>query len=625
MSDGTGRDIRAVIWGTDEDLIAETLYTQAGMFAVQAALWRLLESWDIRPDVVIGHSAGEIAAVHAAGVLSLDDAAALISARALLMQDLPPGGAMTALDAVPAEVAPYLGDGAAIAAVNSPRSLVISGTTAGVAAVTARFTALGRRATPLRVTRAFHSPLIDPVLPALAAAAGNLTHHPPVIPVISALTGQPHAVFDAAYWARHARSPVLFADAVTAARAAGTTHYLENTPAPTLTTHIHATTDTPPAPGTGTGPPGTTAAAGTGTPAGTSTPAATASGTPGTSAAGVGGAGAPVITTALHPRHPEPAALLRAIATLHATGTPVTWTRHPGPAATRLATQLPTYPFQRDRYWVSTPPAGDANASVAGHHVADHALLAAVIHHPGTGAITLTGRVSTGTHPWLADHAIGDTVIFPGTAFIELALRAGDEVGCSHLVELTLQMPLILSADVPVNIHVTVAAPDEAGQRPVRIYATPPDAAPNDQWSLYADGILASGPMTAPAADLAPWPPADAKEIDVTEAYSIMREMGYAYGPAFQGLTSMWRNKNGIYADAILPEHASSDARTLHAPPRPARRDDARRHPRQRRTRGRRTCPAVRLERGHAIRHPGSQTSSDDHDPWPGHPQLARG
>ncbi|MGD0608121.1 MAG: type I polyketide synthase [Streptosporangiaceae bacterium] len=423
VSDGTGRDVRQAIWDPGQDLAVQTLYAQAGLFAVQSALWALLDSWGIRPDLLIGHSVGEIAAVHAAGVLTLADAAALVSARALLMQQLPPGGAMTALDAVPAEVTPLLGPGTAIAAVNSPGSLVISGDRQGVTAIAAHFARLGRPGTPLRVSHAFHSPLMDPILGDLAAAAAALTHAAPRIPVISALTGEFHTAYDAPYWARHARQPVRFSDAVRTARTAGATHYLENTPAPTLTAHIRAAATHP---GAGHPPGGGTP--GTGTPGGT----------PGGHAPDPA---SPVVTPALRARTPEPAALLHALATLHTTGTPVDWTPHTTPAAAprtprnpHLATELPTYPFQRDTYWL---PASDyladlwfgGEASAVGQHVAGHALLGAVIHHPDTGAITLTGRLSTGTHPWLADHAIGDTILFPGTGFIELALRAARRPG----------------------------------------------------------------------------------------------------------------------------------------------------------------------------------------------------
>src|SRR5262249_9940553 len=183
--------VRAVMWDADPGELERTEFAQPALFAFQVALYRLLASWGVQADILIGHSIGELAAAHIAGVLTIEDACALVSARARLMQDLPAGGAMAAVDAALDEGAPYLTSQRGVPAVNSPRSLVASGTAAAVAAITGQFRAQGRRTTPLRVSHAFHSPLMQPMIADFRAVAETLTYREPTIPIISTLTGGP--------------------------------------------------------------------------------------------------------------------------------------------------------------------------------------------------------------------------------------------------------------------------------------------------------------------------------------------------------------------------------------------------------------------------------------------------
>ncbi|MCZ0973674.1 acyltransferase domain-containing protein [Streptomyces albulus] len=214
-----GTSLRDVVWGTDRTRLDDTRHAQPALFAVEVALYRLLASWGVRPDHVTGHSIGEITAAHVAGVLSLADACTLVAARATAMSALAPGGAMVALEATEDEVRPLLTDELAIAAVNAPRSVVVSGAEGAAAAVRRRFDDLGRRTTRLPVSHAFHSPLMDPMLDAFQAAVAPLTFARPALPVVSNLTGLPataEELADPHYWVRHVRQAVRFGDGVRA-------------------------------------------------------------------------------------------------------------------------------------------------------------------------------------------------------------------------------------------------------------------------------------------------------------------------------------------------------------------------------------------------------------------------
>ncbi|MFJ8492653.1 type I polyketide synthase [Streptomyces sp. NPDC094038] len=321
--------LREVVFGTappPHHQLDRTLHTQPALFALEVALFRLLESWGVRPDVVAGHSVGEIAAAHVAGVLSLADAAALVAARGRLMQALPEGGAMVAVEAtedeVLAELAPH-GDSVGIAAVNGPFSTVISGAEDTVLAAAELFRARGRRTSRLRTSHAFHSPLMDPMTRELDRVAGELTHLPPDIPLLSALDGElftHQRPVTSDYWAAHARGAVRFLDVVRRLESDGVTTYLELGPDAVLTALAQdglaggRTEDTPP----------------------------------------------PALAAALRKGRPEPETLLTALGTIHARGADVDWSAVTGlPGPTRVA--LPTYPFQRRRHWVE-PPAHRARA-----------------------------------------------------------------------------------------------------------------------------------------------------------------------------------------------------------------------------------------------------------------------
>lgn len=234
--------LRDVIWGHDQDLLNTTEFAQPALFAVEVALYRLLMSWGVRPGLVLGHSVGELAAAHVAGALCLPDAAMLVAARGRLMQALPAGGAMFAVQAREDEVAPMLGHDVSIAAVSGPASVVISGAHDAVSAIADRLRGQGRRVHRLAVSHAFHSALMEPMIAEFTAVAAELSVGLPTIPVISNVTGQLVAddFASADYWARHIRAVVRFGDSVRSAHCAGASRFIEVGPGGGLTSLIEA-------------------------------------------------------------------------------------------------------------------------------------------------------------------------------------------------------------------------------------------------------------------------------------------------------------------------------------------------------------------------------------------------
>jgi polyketide synthase 12 len=498
------RPLREVMWGHDEDLLNTTEFAQPALFAVEVALFRLLESWGIRPDFVLGHSIGELAAAHVAGVLSLENAAVLVAARGRFMQALPAGGAMIAVQATEQEVRPLLVPEVGIAAINGPGSVVISGAEDKVTAIADRLRADGRRVHQLAVSHAFHSPLMDPMIDEFGTVAAGLAIGKPTVPIVSNVTGQLAGddFATAAYWKRHVREAVRFADSVRFVHSAGGTRFLEVGPSSGLTASIEELLRD-----------------------------------------------APVITmSALRKDRPEPETLTNAIAQGFVAGMNVDWRGVTGQAN---FVELPTYTFERRRFWLSSDGAA-VDAVGLGQAASEHPLLGAVVELPASGGVVLTGRLSPSVQTWLNDHAVGGVVLFPGAGFVELAIRAGDEVGCGVVDELNLAAPLVLPAGGSVAVQVMVGGADDSGTRAVSVFSR---AETGSGWSLHAEGMLRTG-SAEPSADLSAWPPVGAVPVDIGDGYDRLAERGYGYGPAFRGLTSMWRRGDEVFAEVTLPADA---------------------------------------------------------------------
>ncbi|GAA3291223.1 hypothetical protein GCM10020295_07520 [Streptomyces cinereospinus] len=513
------RPLRGVLWGGDPAVVEGTGWAQPGLFAFEVALFRLLESVGLRPDVVAGHSVGELAAAHVSGVLTLADAARLVAARGRLMQGLPAGGAMASVRAGEEEVRAVLAGGVSIAAVNGPRSVVISGGEDAVAETMSRLQ--GFKVTRLRVSHAFHSALMQPMLAGFAEVAAQLDYGTPRIPVVSTLTGRPvtEELQDPRYWVRQVREPVRFADAVTALAEQGVGRFLEVGPDTVLAAM----------------------------------------------AEDVAPVGAHVVAAQRRDRD-ESRTLLTALGDLHTRGADVDFTAlHPGG---HHLDGLPTYPFQRQRYWLDVSDylaeswLGEALVSDParlGVSALDHPLLGAAVTVPDSGALVLTGRLSVRDQPWLADHDVLGSVLLPGTGFVELVLRAAQEADCDRIEELTLTSPLILPDDGGLVVRVLVSGPDESGRRTVAVYSAAEEQA-GGTWTLHAEGLLAAG--TAPVADaFGAWPPPGATVRPTDGAYERLLSRGYGYGPVFQGLRAAWERGDELFAEIALPEDARADAR----------------------------------------------------------------
>ncbi|SFO55695.1 type I polyketide synthase [Amycolatopsis rubida] len=504
------RPLKTVVFENPR-LIDQTGYTQPALFAIEVALFRLLSSWGIKPDFLLGHSVGELAAAHVAGVLSLTGACALVAARAKLMQALPAGGSMAALQATEDEVAPHLADAVSIAAINGPDSVVLSGAEDAVAAVVAKFE--GRKSSKLKVSHAFHSPLMEPMLAEFAAVARTLAYSRPEIPLISnvsgALAGAEIATPE--YWVSHVRAAVRFHDGLTALSAQGVSRFVEVGPDGVLSALARQSLDA-------------------------------------------------VVVPVLRKDRPEPRAALTALAELFVSGLVPDWAAvFAGRGAQRV--DLPPYAFQRKRYWIDARANRD-EVTAAGLASAGHPLLGAAVSLADTDGVVLTGRLSAETHAWLAEHRLGEVITVPGTAFLELVVRAGDQVGSGRIEELTLSSPLVVPERGGVQVQVTVGAAGEHGVRAVTVHSRA-EGADGEPWTLHASGTV-TPPSYRGGVELAEWPPAGAEPVGIEGVYDDFADTGLTYGPLFRSLRAVWQRDGEIFAEVALPEDSDADRFGLH-------------------------------------------------------------
>ncbi|MFI6093843.1 type I polyketide synthase [Streptomyces sp. NPDC051218] len=518
-------DVLSGAEGAPELVAADVV--QPALWAVMVSLAAVWEAAGVSPDAVVGHSQGEIAAATVAGMLSLEDGARVVALRSQSLKVLAGAGGMLSVSQSAAAVKerlPRWGERLSLAAVNGPAAVVVSGEPEALEELKAELEADGVRARMVAVDYASHSIQVERLEEEIASVLAGITPHKGRVPMVSAMTGEvlTGEELDAAYWYGSLRASVHFDRAVRTLAGMGHQVFIEVTPHPVL---LGAMNDTLEEIAQDAGPgvvPGAVC---------------------GTLRRDEGGA----------------TRLVTSLAEAFVHGVEVDWTAVL-PLGERV--ELPTYAFRHERFWpqgmIPLSPTGAGQDAVSlGLGAVDHPLLGAVVELAGGAGLLCTGRLSVRTHPWLADHMVGGVMLLPGTGFVEMVVRAGDQVGCGALEELTLQAPLVVPADGGVQVQVVVADGDAEGRRTVEVFSRPDGT--QEAWVQHAGGTIApAGPARAAEDDLTAWPPQGATALDVDELYAV--RLADVYGPAFHGLQAAWRRGDDVFAEVELPEAVAHEA-----------------------------------------------------------------
>ncbi|MFB7636776.1 SDR family NAD(P)-dependent oxidoreductase, partial [Streptomyces sp. NPDC056149] len=498
---------------TDPAVLERVDVVQPLLWAVMVCLAEVWRAAGVEPAAVVGHSQGEIAAAVVAGALTVDDGARVVALRSQAITALSGAGGMLSVPLPVAEVESVLSDydGLGVAAVNGPRVTVVSGDASALDAVQAAWEAEGVRVRRVPVDYASHSPHVEALRERILADLAPIVPASSSVGFFSTLTGEllDAVELDAGYWYRNLRQTVRFEDAVRAAVAAGHTVFVEASAHPVLTVGVEQTLD----------------------------------------AANVTGAS----FGTLRRDHGDLAQLLASFGQAHVQGLAVAWEKvfapyHPQRVA------LPTYAFQRERYWPRAGARLSGDVRGLGLGSAGHPLLGAAVALADSDRVVLTGRLSLSSHPWLADHAVLGSVVLPGTAFVELAVRAGDQVGCDVVEELTLEAPLVLPETGGVAVQVSVEGEDESGRRVVSVFSRL-DEGVEGVWVRHASGVLSRAVVElVDVGGFGVWPPVGGVSVDVVGAYEGLAGAGYGYGPVFRGLGGVWREGDVVWAEVGLPE-----------------------------------------------------------------------
>ncbi len=506
-------------------------HVQPVLFAMMVSLAETWRGYGIRPQAVIGHSQGEIAAAAVAGALSLPDAARVVALRSLALRKLAGLGGMLSIAAAAELVQRLLADlpdGLVIAAYNGPRSTVVAGPRQLLERLAAASTEAGVDHRWIAVDYASHHPDVDRIRDELAEALAGISPQPPQIPMFSTVHQRwvRGSELDAGYWFDNLRRPVRFAPSVAALAEAGYSVFVEPTAHPILTSSVEGIFDSLDRP--------------------------------------------VAVTGTLRRKQGGRRRLLESAAALHVRGVDVHW-----PVPDAPSVQLPTYPFEHERHWVNAT-AARSDVAELGLQRLEHPLLGCAVPVADAERTVWTARISLADQPWLADHRIGGQVWLPAAAFVELALLAGRHTGLAEVAELVLEAPLVLPERDAVQLQLIIdrTGPDEAA---VSWHARPADDL-GGPWTRHARARLAAEQpaVNDPAGS---WPPAGTTEVAIEDFYARAGAAGYAYGPGFQGLRRAWRADDGSgdaasaghgdassagYGEVALPDGLSPDGWLLH-------------------------------------------------------------
>ncbi|MEU7686343.1 beta-ketoacyl synthase N-terminal-like domain-containing protein, partial [Streptomyces spectabilis] len=510
VRDVVGGDVGASDWARAE-------VVQPALFAMYVSLAQLWRAYGLRPAALIGHSQGEIAAAHLAGVLSLEEAAKVVALRSRALRHVSAAGAMASL-AAPADCVRDLlvrwRGRLEVAAVNGPAATVVSGDAGALTELLDYCRQHGFSNRLLPVDYASHSAHIEAAREQVLADLAGLAPRPGKIPIFSTTLGEAIDTtrMTAEYWYRNLRETVLFETAVRRSLAAGHRHFVEVSPHPILASALSDLL------------------------------------------ADTGTEGA--VTATLHHNDGGLPDFTVSLAHAHVHGAPVDW-RALYPRGRGV--DLPVYPFQRRHHWLPHAPS-TVDLSAAGQEAVPHPMLAAAADLPD-GGMMLTGRLSLTDQPWLADHAVRHAALLPATAMLELFLQAADRCGYAALDDVTFQAPAVLLPGNALDVQVHCGAEGDARLRTLALYTRPREG--SGTWSCHATAIASptggDGADTA-APDVTPWPPPTARAVPVSECYDTLRAEGYAYGPAFRNLRALWRDERTAYCEVALGEEAHSQA-----------------------------------------------------------------
>ncbi len=502
-------------------LVNETAYAQPALFALEYALAELWQSWGIEPDLVMGHSVGEYVAACVAGVFSLEDGLKLIAHRARLMQALPQNGSMAAVFAgteqVKQTIAPYA-DSVAIAALNGPNNTVISGERSAVQTVLQTLAARGIEARTLNVSHAFHSPLMEPMLAEFAQIATEIHYAIPKIPLISNLTGEivTAEITQPDYWCRHIRGTVQFATSLETLQRQAIDLAIELGAQPILI--------------------------------------------------GMGRQCLPNWTgqwlPSLRKGRSDWQMLLESLATLYRQGVSVNWTGFDQDYQ-RQWQQIPTYPFQRERYWVDAAIAQPFVEVAPRLSQSGHPLLGQQLRLPRSPEMRFENHLSTDALPFLADHRVYEAAVLPATGYVEIALAAAASLGIksAELTNLSIQKTMQFSSSVVRTLQLILTA-DSEGSTDFQLVSAELDTQSNtdEEWVLHATGKIV---------DRSPQPPEVFSLTDlqsrlqaqsVESYYERLQAQGLEYGPNFRAIQQLWRNETEAFGQIQLPARLEAEA-----------------------------------------------------------------